>query len=160
MSNKRRKGRIFEPRQEIEPWWYCHVLGVAWLIIMGSGLDDWIYWHFCTITINYYSSESISIVEASLHSDSHCTIDCKRPSLSLIKVWHGPQTEKTLKTPYPNNSFIVILEVCLRLRRFIYCGLRIRYPENMFSEPLPSNGYWWWRGNFGFCVKSDLHISK
>jgi hypothetical protein len=25
---------------------YCHVWGVAWLTIMGSGLDDWIYWNF------------------------------------------------------------------------------------------------------------------
>jgi hypothetical protein len=25
--------------------------GFAWLIITGSGLDDWIYWHFFTITI-------------------------------------------------------------------------------------------------------------
>jgi hypothetical protein len=25
---------------------YCHVFWVPWLIITGSGLDDWIYWHF------------------------------------------------------------------------------------------------------------------
>jgi hypothetical protein len=25
-------------------------------MIMGSGLDDWIYWHFFTITINYNRS--------------------------------------------------------------------------------------------------------
>jgi hypothetical protein len=24
---------------------YCHVSGVPWRIIMGSGLDNWIYWH-------------------------------------------------------------------------------------------------------------------
>jgi hypothetical protein len=30
----------------------------AWLIIMGSGFDDWIYWHFFTITINCNSSHS------------------------------------------------------------------------------------------------------
>jgi hypothetical protein len=23
---------------------YCHVSGVPWIIITGSGLDDWIYW--------------------------------------------------------------------------------------------------------------------
>jgi hypothetical protein len=27
--------------------------GFAWRITMGSGFDDWIYWHFFTITINY-----------------------------------------------------------------------------------------------------------
>jgi hypothetical protein len=25
---------------------YCYVSGVPWVIIMGSGMDDWIYWHF------------------------------------------------------------------------------------------------------------------
>jgi hypothetical protein len=27
--------------------------GLAWLLVMGSGFDDWIYWHIITITINY-----------------------------------------------------------------------------------------------------------
>jgi hypothetical protein len=35
----------------------------SWLIIMGSGLDDWIYWHLLVhslvITINYNNSQSI-----------------------------------------------------------------------------------------------------
>jgi hypothetical protein len=25
---------------------YCHVSEVPWVIITGSGLDGWIYWHF------------------------------------------------------------------------------------------------------------------
>jgi hypothetical protein len=28
-------------------------MGFAWLVTVGSGLDDWIYWHFFTITISY-----------------------------------------------------------------------------------------------------------
>jgi hypothetical protein len=36
---------------------YCQVyMGLAWLIITGSGLDDWICWHFFKITVNYSSS--------------------------------------------------------------------------------------------------------
>jgi hypothetical protein len=31
---------------------YCHVSEVAWRVIVDSGLDGWIYWHFFTITIN------------------------------------------------------------------------------------------------------------
>jgi hypothetical protein len=42
-------------------WKYCHVWGVAWRIIMGSGLDDWIYWHVFAITINYKSSQSLTL---------------------------------------------------------------------------------------------------
>jgi hypothetical protein len=33
---------------------YCHVSGVPWLIIAGSGLYDWIYWRvLCTIFLNF-----------------------------------------------------------------------------------------------------------
>jgi hypothetical protein len=34
---------------------YSHVSGVPWLIITGSGLDYWVYWHFFIITTNYNS---------------------------------------------------------------------------------------------------------
>jgi hypothetical protein len=36
-----------------DAWKICHMSGVPWLIITGSGLDDWIYYHFFTITLNY-----------------------------------------------------------------------------------------------------------
>jgi hypothetical protein len=44
---------------------------------MGSGLDDWIYWHFFTITINYESSQSITVYDW-LHSllDYECLPFC------------------------------------------------------------------------------------
>jgi hypothetical protein len=32
------------------------IKGLAWLIIMGSGFDDWVYWHFFIITVDYNSS--------------------------------------------------------------------------------------------------------
>jgi hypothetical protein len=34
---------------------------------MGSGFDDWVYWHSFPITINYNSSESMTLYD-SLHS--------------------------------------------------------------------------------------------
>jgi hypothetical protein len=39
---------------------YCHVSGVPRLIIMGSRLEDWMLWHFFTITTNYNSSQSMT----------------------------------------------------------------------------------------------------
>jgi hypothetical protein len=53
----------------------CHVSRVPWLIITGSGLDDWIYWHFLTITINYNSSQSMDVQDL-LHSllDYECLL--------------------------------------------------------------------------------------
>jgi hypothetical protein len=40
---------------------------IAWRIIMGSGLDDWIYWHFFTITIDSNSPQSMAAYNL-LHS--------------------------------------------------------------------------------------------
>jgi hypothetical protein len=37
-----------------------HMSGVLWLIITGSGWNDWIYWHFFRITINYTSSRPMA----------------------------------------------------------------------------------------------------
>jgi hypothetical protein len=47
----------------------------ARLIIKGSGLYDWIYWHFIAITINYKSSRSMT-VSYSLNSllDHECLL--------------------------------------------------------------------------------------
>jgi hypothetical protein len=49
--------------------------GLAWLIAVGSGLDDWVYWHFFTITVNYSSSH----IELRLLSD-----ECSVKNLGLI----------------------------------------------------------------------------
>jgi hypothetical protein len=47
--------------------------GLAWLIIMGSGLDDWIYSLFFTIAIKYNSSKSITF-----HNSLHSLLDHER----------------------------------------------------------------------------------
>jgi hypothetical protein len=66
---------------------YCHVLS-RWRdeIIVGSAFDDWVYWHFFTITINYYSSESILTAEASLHSASRSMTAYKQTNKIKFKV--------------------------------------------------------------------------
>jgi hypothetical protein len=38
-------------------WRYWHECGFPWLIITGSRLDDWIYWHFFTTAHNQCSAE-------------------------------------------------------------------------------------------------------
>jgi hypothetical protein len=44
--------------------------GFTWLIIMGSGFVDWVYWHFYTITFNFNGSHiefrlnNVSLVNA------------------------------------------------------------------------------------------------
>jgi hypothetical protein len=42
---------------------YCHVSGVPWRIITGSGLDDWIYWRLlCTLSLNRNQYSTIADV--------------------------------------------------------------------------------------------------
>jgi hypothetical protein len=72
--------------------------GLAWLIIMGSSLDDWVYWHFFTITVNYNSSyfqlllndvcltnltEKISWIQSQIQSQSYVTTDGQSVSRSF-----------------------------------------------------------------------------
>jgi hypothetical protein len=43
----------------------CHVSGVPWLIITGSGLDNWIYWLIILLSllikINYKCLQSMTV---------------------------------------------------------------------------------------------------
>jgi hypothetical protein len=57
--------------------------GFAWLIITGSGFDDWIYWHFFTITVNYNSSQ----IELFLSDESLWRISDSCLNLSLLSDW-------------------------------------------------------------------------
>jgi hypothetical protein len=82
---------------------------------MGSRFDDCVYWHFFTMTINYYSSQLILTTEGSLHSTSRSTTDRKRRPLSSINSRYGPRTENMLRTPYPTISSIVIETAILLL---------------------------------------------
>jgi hypothetical protein len=40
---------------------WSRIRSFALRIIMGSGFDDWICWHFLTITINCKSTEAITL---------------------------------------------------------------------------------------------------
>jgi hypothetical protein len=71
---------------------YCHVSGISWLIIIGSGLDDWIY---CQIllqsflnTIIYNSSQSMS----------------KGPSTLLVLVLQPIHTTSKYTDPHAPKS--------------------------------------------------------
>jgi hypothetical protein len=65
---------------------YCHVSGLASLIIMGSESDDWVYWHFLTITV------LMNEVCLTNHSEESLT------TLGLLRIhestpfykWHAP----------------------------------------------------------------------
>jgi hypothetical protein len=71
---------------------YCHVSVLAWLMIMGSGFDDWVYWHCFTITVNYNSSHIellLNVCLASLCEES-------LTDFSLIWIWISTHLELSL----------------------------------------------------------------
>jgi hypothetical protein len=43
--------------------------------MMGSGFDDWIYWHFITITINYDGSQSMTVYDSAIELPSEVTFE-------------------------------------------------------------------------------------
>jgi hypothetical protein len=57
------KSRVTENNNYFLNLKYCHVSGVPWLIITGSGLDDWSYWHLLLqsllVTVSRKNSQSI-----------------------------------------------------------------------------------------------------
>jgi hypothetical protein len=60
---------------------YCHMYeGLAWRIIMGSRFDDWVYWHFFTITVEYNSSH------VELFLDGACFLSLYEESLTVFLV--------------------------------------------------------------------------
>jgi hypothetical protein len=61
---------------------FCDICGVCVTNITGSGLDDWVYWHFFTITTNYNSShiELVLNYELQLLSEE-CLLDLRMNSL-------------------------------------------------------------------------------
>jgi hypothetical protein len=121
---------------------------ITWLTITGSGLDDWVYWHFFTITINYYSSQSIFSLtaEVSFHSASRSTTDCKhdrenkRPSLSPITLQHGPP-RKHFPCPATDTIYCwqgVLTDILPSNGR---PTVVTRLSGKMITGSLPSNGY-------------------
>jgi hypothetical protein len=62
---------------------YYHVSGFAWLIIIGSGFYDWIYWHFFII-ITVHTLNSIRIL-LRMNYDSCLTNAAWR--ISWIQEW-------------------------------------------------------------------------
>jgi hypothetical protein len=65
---------------------YCHVSGVPWLIITGSGLDDWIYCALYTHTVRDYKQLQryrwFSYLLPTTELNSHAGLLCCMPLYS------------------------------------------------------------------------------
>jgi hypothetical protein len=83
---------------------YCHVYGVPWLIITGSGLGDWIYWNFC---YNYNQLQQPTIS------------GCPRlaPFLTGLRVSSLPLWRMPNEEPLPNEfSCLTNALLCVKVK--------------------------------------------
>jgi hypothetical protein len=108
---------------------YIYIYGVAWLIIVGSGFDDWIYGMSLLqlqLIITVYTSNSFLITNLSLYyfwiSDQSLV-----SSLLLLSMTHSCESVAC--------SFMTQcgLPTEHTLEHFIYCYLYIRCHGNMCS---------------------------
>jgi hypothetical protein len=80
---------------------YCHVCGVPWLIMTGSGLDNWIYWNFF-----YNLSESQTIIALSLIYPLHKSLGhAKSSQSSLVVSWQRIYSSLTVTATHIKSSF-------------------------------------------------------
>jgi hypothetical protein len=151
----------------------------AWLITMGSGLHDWIYWHLLVqsrlIPINYNSSQSDCIRLAPFSFSFFFSFsfssfpsfqNCQLRNLTLLYPLCTDPAENSLycrqslfTAPFPSNRSPTVPRVC-------FCW-------NVFSDSLPSNGHGvdYIENNscntfsivactyFGHCVEMGLHVT-
>jgi hypothetical protein len=70
--------------------------GFGWRIIMDSGLDEWIYWNFFTITVNYSSSH----IELLLN-------ECSMKNLRLIRHYFESESELLYDWRFTASQFVL-----------------------------------------------------
>jgi hypothetical protein len=142
--------------------------GVPWRIIIGSGLDDWIYLHFCynysqiqsLVTVdNWWLSKTHSIPSWTKSVFSSTVTDLHKRCLTNAFLLTAPV--RLLLTTDFNGGCLQLTELLDELpfitwcgpeteypfERFIYCNLRIHCHGNAcllkklrVSKPLPHNG--------------------
>jgi hypothetical protein len=73
------------------------------------------YFTLSDLRLPFSSPPTTRRVTAEVFDPASTRVGCKRPSLFLVNVRHGPRTENTLRTQYPSNSSIVIETAVLLL---------------------------------------------
>jgi hypothetical protein len=122
---------------------YCHVSGVPWLIIAGSGLDNWIYWRLLL------QSLLITITTLIINNCLRLAPFLTKPRVSSLLLWLGSRslllrlTYESLRTK-DNEEWITCPPLNSRrtayLQQFLYYPVRICCCGNVPSKPLSSNG--------------------
>jgi hypothetical protein len=122
---------------------YSHVSGFTWLIIVGFVFDDWIYWHFFTITVDYNSSHiELILNDVCLTNLSDWFLLSNSRINSLLYLPRGPDRRHHVEQlillccPVSCHGNLVFSNFLPGNDSFV----AIRCNENVISEPLLSNG--------------------
>jgi hypothetical protein len=119
-------------------WIYCHISGLAWQIIMGSGFNDWIYWHFFIITVNYNSSH-IELLLHNVYLTNLSRISNWSESLKLMnQLPCGPNIRHHVEQLIA--SIVTGMSLFSSLLPSNDSFVAICCSGNMITEPLLSNG--------------------
>jgi hypothetical protein len=59
---------------------------------MGSGFDEWVYWHFFTITVDYNSSHTELLL------NDGCLTNLYEESLSCMNLSNSSQSQSHIAT--------------------------------------------------------------
>jgi hypothetical protein len=78
---------------------FCQI----WRIIMCSGFDDWIYWHFFTIAISYNSSQSMTATTCSI--PYWTTSDCSSTVTDLVPIYESVTSSASVVRLLAPNSW-------------------------------------------------------
>jgi hypothetical protein len=111
--------------------WYCHVSGVPWLIITGSGLDDWIYWYFY---YNYTYLQSIITAHNRWLSKAHSIPTVFSPTVTDLHEWHLSYATSTHRRTFSARPRGGMCRQCARPRaRNVRHSGRVRATMRLMS---------------------------
>jgi hypothetical protein len=97
---------------------YCHVSGFACLTTMSSGFCYWIYWHFCTITTNYNSSQSMTPKTRSI---PYCTTSVfSSTATDLVLIYESITSSASVVRWLTLHSWTLNFWILLRLNHWTH----------------------------------------
>jgi hypothetical protein len=126
---------------------YCTCPGVQWLIMTGSGLNDWIYWHLLqplVVTINYSAIANLPISQI-IRTRSILVLVLRCTPCTLLYSYSSQLTWNSalysLGEDPTENIFSIMRVYWLVTQQWMpfYCWQR--NSGTVFTEPFPSNGH-------------------
>jgi hypothetical protein len=119
--------------------------GFAWLITVGSGFHYWVHWHFFTITVNYNSSQSMTLSSTVTNHEritpAH-TLNSLTNDVCLTNLSEGFRTDLNISNSEFESEFYLTTDAqsaSLSLNKVPIWGLR---PDYYYCQTLAGLLMW------------------